>query len=82
MKRKFLGTAMVAVIAVAAGWNMYQGESNVVLSDIGLANIEALARGEITEADCDRLCRYSDTYECYLGNGYGDIKTCHFSYPR
>ncbi|MDH6344306.1 hypothetical protein M2480_002791 [Parabacteroides sp. PFB2-12] len=46
MKRKFLGIVMIAVIAAAAGWNVYQNENKVLLSELGLANIEALARGE------------------------------------
>ncbi len=53
MKKKFLGiVAAVAVVAIA-GVNYLQMNQDVELSDLALANVEALARGETTEDFCD-----------------------------
>ena len=46
MGTKILGVIAFAAIAVAAGWNYQQNKQNVELSDLALANIEALASGE------------------------------------
>lgn len=50
MKRKiFLGIAALAV-AVVSGYNVYQARTSTKgLSDLALANVEALADGEIPE---------------------------------
>ena len=45
MKKK-IGVAFVAIIATATGLNFNQGKNNVNLSDLTLANIEALAEAE------------------------------------
>lgn len=46
MKTKILGVVAVTAIAVVAGWNFSQSRNEVVLSDLALANVEALANGE------------------------------------
>ena len=46
MKKKIFGVALIAAMAVAAGWNYQQNKQNVELSDLAMANVEALARGE------------------------------------
>ena len=46
MKKKIFGVALIAAMAVAAGWNFNQGKNEVDLSDLTLANVEALASGE------------------------------------
>lgn len=40
--------AVVAVVA-AAGWNYMHSENGVQMSDLALANVEALAEGENSE---------------------------------
>lgn len=53
MKKKILGVVTVAAIVVMAGWNFNQSKNEVVLSDLALANVEALANGETGEGkDC------------------------------
>lgn len=47
MKKKILGVAIMAAIAVTAGWNI--SKNNVKLADWALDNIEALASGEGNE---------------------------------
>lgn len=44
--KKFIGITLIAVAAVTAGWNFSQTQNEVELSDLALANVEALARGE------------------------------------
>ena len=46
MKKRILGAALLVAIAVAAGWNYQQNKQEVMLSDLALANVEALARDE------------------------------------
>ena len=46
MKKRILGAALLVAIAVAAGWNYNQSRNEVPLSDLALANAEALAQGE------------------------------------
>jgi hypothetical protein len=46
MNRKILYLGAVAAIAVAAGWNVMQSQNEVALSDVALANVDALAVGE------------------------------------
>lgn len=50
MKKKIFGVALIAAIAVAAGWNFNQNKNEVGLSDLTLANVDALAQGELPDA--------------------------------
>ena len=43
MRKKILGIAVMAVVAVAAAWNINQSENEIKLSDLALDNVEALA---------------------------------------
>ena len=46
MKKKIFGAAIIAAMAVAAGWNFNQSKNETQLSDLALANVEALANPE------------------------------------
>lgn len=46
MKKKILGIVVMAVVAIAAGWNISQSNDDIKLSDLALDNVEALAWGE------------------------------------
>ena len=46
MKKKIFGAALISAMAVAAGWNFNQSKNETQLSDLALANVEALANGE------------------------------------
>jgi hypothetical protein len=48
MKKKISSIVFVAAIAVAATWNFTQNQKEAALSDIALANVEALASGELS----------------------------------
>lgn len=56
MKKKILGAAIITAMAVAAGWNYQQNKQSVELSDLAMANVEALAQeegwGPIVEKTC------------------------------
>ena len=57
MGKKIIGVIAFAAIAVAAGWNYQQNKQEVELSDLALANIEALARDESGGGiDCCSSC--------------------------
>lgn len=43
MKKKIFAVLFVAVVAMFAGYNVYQSQSVVNLSDLALSNVEALA---------------------------------------
>ena len=51
MKKKLIGVAVVAAIAVTAGWNFNQSRNEMKLSELGLANVEALAGCESSVKD-------------------------------
>lgn len=46
MRKKILGVAIMAAIAVTAGWNTSQNENEMKLADLVLSNVKALASGE------------------------------------
>ena len=46
MKKKLMGLIDIVAIAAVAGYNIYTSQSNVKLSDLALANVEALAQHE------------------------------------
>ena len=58
MNKKFIKTAFAVAIAMIAGVNVFNAQKTVVLSDVAMANVEALANGEWEngqEIDCMRL---------------------------
>jgi hypothetical protein len=71
MKKKILGVAIVAAIALVSGWNISQSKSDVALSDMALAKVEALAQAEIT-------CSSPNPYggQCYVAQGCGSGSWC------
>lgn len=69
MKRKILSAALFVAIAVAAGWNFNQGKNEIKMSELALANVDALAGGE-NPYDCPNGC-LTDPGDCY----------CHFYFP-
>jgi 1,4-dihydroxy-2-naphthoyl-CoA synthase len=56
MKKKIFAIIAVVAIAAIAGWNISQSKSdNVLLSDVALTNVEALADETSTSAECHGL---------------------------
>lgn len=79
MHKKHLIMALFAVVAAVAGYGVYQTQANeVALSEVGLANVEALAKDEIVRPnpipctpDTKNICMYmimkwSDTENAYI----------------
>ena len=67
MRKKILGIAVMAVVAVAAAWNINQ----IKLSDLALDNVEALASGEGGSGYCSYsgggcIIKYSDGTSTYI----------------
>lgn len=58
--KKVLKIAIVVVVALIAGYNVYAFRQSAELSDLALANIEALSNDEIVDK-----CKGCATY--YLG---------------
>ncbi|WP_456087610.1 NVEALA domain-containing protein [Parabacteroides sp.] len=69
MGTKILGVIAFAAIAAVAGWNYQQNKQSVELSDLALANIEALASGEGSTSDCETYCKPDDRYYCIVDYG-------------
>ena len=72
MKKKTLKATFVVAIAMVSGINVFNNQRSEALSDIALANVEALADGENGSLDCNYL---RDEGKCtiYVGIG-GSIK--------
>lgn len=79
MKTKIYGIALIAIMAIAASWNFNQNKNKMKLSELALANVEALARGELPEVEivCSGgsygMCQYCHRYKVYhpyYGEGY------------
>lgn len=74
---KKIKIAMVAVVAAVAGMGIYSSQKDNSMSDIALANVEALARGEGL-GDCDHYCTPNSNYGCIIMFGDGiDGITCY-----
>lgn len=50
--KKVFGAVLITAMVVAAGWNYQQNTQSAKLSDLALANVEALARNENSDANC------------------------------
>ena len=46
MKNKLMGIISIVAVAAGAGYNMNSSRSEIRLSDLALANVEALAQNE------------------------------------
>ena len=76
MKKRILSATIIAAVAIVAGWNYQQSENEMELSDLALANVEALADGEvIIGVPCAQVCQncwciYFSPYEEVEGQPY------------
>lgn len=67
----------VAVFAAIAGFGVYTSQNSNGVSELVLANVEALAAGEGGSGDCDTYCKPDYRYTCYISWGSGiDGVTC------
>lgn len=52
MKKYIIRTAFVAAFALMAGYSVYTSQQEKPMSDLALANVEALANNESSEKGC------------------------------
>lgn len=57
---KILKVAVIAMVAAISGMNIYNSQKEGAMTDVMLANVDALAEIEINS----NLCRYSPGHEC------------------
>ena len=89
MKKKLMKLAFAAALAVAAGVTAYHAQDKETLSDLVLANVEALAGGENTGGDHvndndDEVFKKgyaASTYKLYIPefNMYTEIPCCKYT---
>lgn len=72
MKRKFVKISFVVAIAMIAGVNVFNAHKPIELSDIAMANVEALAQNEAGSDMCSTFYgfaksqRFEGTYQIYV----------------
>lgn len=79
MKKKVVGTIVAIVIAIITGYNVYSSLNDSKLTDLTLANVEALANNTEPEYsyECSMYgCQYDFQYDCHVYQGYLLIMTC------
>lgn len=71
MISKKIKAALVAAIAAVASYGVYTNQTQEMMSDVMLANVEALATGESGDGNC----RTNDDYTA-ICNHYDDGAIC------
>lgn len=78
MNKNILKVAFIVTIVMVSGINFFNAQKSEKLSDIALANVEALAEGE-SSGEC-KWMRVKDDKGCYLHvcvtGGTGNSCTC------
>ena len=78
MRKKIMKAAFVAVFAAVAGYGVYMNQRTEAMSDLMLANVEALAEDE---ANSNGNTGPSELYDCPLWfSGDGIHCKCENSY--
>ena len=67
MGKRIIGVIAFAAIAVAAGWNYQQNKQEVKLSNLALANVQALARDEWGDDHC-KNCVFTTSSICWMSD--------------
>ncbi|KXT50006.1 MULTISPECIES: NVEALA domain-containing protein [Bacteroides] len=75
--KKFMKIAFVAAFAAIAGYGVYANQKVDTMSDLMLANVEALARYEVNP-DCPNGCTSGNT-GCYCYKTYPDQREVKWS---
>lgn len=76
MRKYFVKIAFVAVFAAVAGYGIYTSQKSETLSDLMLANVEALARYEVNP-DCPNGCTSASSY-CRCFQIYSNMREVHW----
>ena len=73
MKKKTLKATFVVAIAMVSGINVFNAQKSVELSDVALANVEALADSEIEgREDCEPTGVECSMVVIYPDGAYGE----------
>ena len=57
MKKKFYAALLAVAVIAFTGYNVYQSQkADASLSDLAMANVEALANGELSNGNCEGSC--------------------------
>ena len=77
MNKKVLKVVFIATIALVSGINVFNAQKSDVLSDIAMANVEALATEEFDVEDLDAACEWYEKKSCtyYIVTASGEIKS-------
>lgn len=67
--KKIVKIAFVAAFAAIAGYGVYANQKSVALSDLTLANVEALAGGDYSPSPNPGSNCQGGPYMCYMGQG-------------
>lgn len=73
MNKKYVKATLVAVVALVGGINVFNAQKSESMSDIALANVEALAENEWGTGF---NCRWNSTYIICDGNGVREGCPC------
>ena len=73
MKSNLFKIAFVVAIAVVGGINVFNAQKSETLSDIALANVEALANDEVSRCDVRQCKSASSTCYYYRLDSNGNI---------
>ena len=77
MKKNILKATLVVAFALIAGMNVYNAQQSDVMSDLALANVEALASSSENDPDynpdCPNGC-LSDGDGCHCYHNYSDYR--------
>ena len=65
MNKKVLKVAFMVAIAMVSGINVFNAQKSEALSDIALANVEALATEEFDVEDLEAACMWYEGKTCY-----------------
>ena len=68
MKKNILKVTLVAAFALIAGFNVYNAQKSDIMSDLALANVEALASGESGMQYRLFPCPHSPWNECVMSD--------------
>lgn len=81
MKKTILGATFVAAFAFVAGYGMYASQQEVEMSDLAMANVEALAQNEGGITECigcvvtsNNLCKTFGDWGACVGESDGIVK--------
>lgn len=75
--KRYIKMAFVAAFVAIAGFGVYTSQKSDAISDLALANVEALASYEVNP-DCPNGCTSSINSLCHCFQIYKDMREVHW----